>query len=86
MVVLLGSTTGEYFLSLVKVTRKGQITIPKDIRDTLGINEGDYVVVRVEGNRIIIEKPRLPEPGEPVGLDKYRKLIKELEEMRSRWR
>ncbi|WFO74946.1 AbrB/MazE/SpoVT family DNA-binding domain-containing protein [Desulfurococcaceae archaeon MEX13E-LK6-19] len=73
-------------MSLVKVTRKGQITIPKDIRNALGINEGDYVVVRVEGNRIIIEKPRLPEPGEPVGLDKYRELIKELEEMRSRWR
>ena len=73
-------------LSLVKVTRKGQITIPKEIRDALGITEGDYVLVRIEGDRIVIEKPVPPEPGKPIGSDEYRELIRELDEMRSRWR
>ena len=34
-----------------KVTSKGQITIPKAVRDKLGIAEGDEIVFRVEENR-----------------------------------
>ena len=32
-----------------RVTCKGQITIPKIIRDALGVEDGDHVVFRVEG-------------------------------------
>jgi antitoxin PrlF len=39
-----------------KVTSKGQITIPKVVRDALGINEGDEVVFRVEGNRALLAR------------------------------
>lgn len=73
-------------MSLVKVSRKGQITIPKEIRELLGIAEGDYVVVRVEGDKIVIEKPSIPEPGEPIGEELYRELIRELDELREQWR
>ena len=40
----------------VKVTRNSQITIPKDIREKLGIKEGDMVEMRIELGRIVIEK------------------------------
>ncbi|MGH8923824.1 MAG: AbrB/MazE/SpoVT family DNA-binding domain-containing protein [Acidimicrobiia bacterium] len=39
-----------------KVTSKGQITIPKEVRDALGIAEGDEVVFRVEQNRALLAK------------------------------
>lgn len=39
------------------VTRHSQVTIPKDIRKAVGIEEGDKVQMTVvEGNRIVIEK------------------------------
>jgi AbrB family looped-hinge helix DNA binding protein len=39
-----------------KVTSKGQITVPKAVRDALGINEGDEVVFRVEGDRAVMAR------------------------------
>ena len=38
------------------VTSKGQITIPKIVRDELGIREGDRVAFRVlEDGRVVVE-------------------------------
>lgn len=37
-----------------KITTKGQVTIPKTVRDELGLHEGDSVVFRVEGNRAVM--------------------------------
>jgi len=39
-----------------KVTSKGQVTIPKAVRDAMGIKEGDEVVFRVEGNRAVLAR------------------------------
>ena len=39
-----------------KVTSKGQITVPKAVREALGIEAGDEVVFRVEGERAILAK------------------------------
>lgn len=39
----------------VNVLSKGLITIPKKIREEVGMKEGDIAKVRVEGNKIIIE-------------------------------
>ncbi len=70
----------------MKVTRKGQVTIPLAIRRALGIREGDILVVREEGGRVILEKIGLPEPGEPVGREAYEELVRELERVREAWR
>ena len=39
-----------------KVTSKGQVTVPKAVRDALGIEEGDEVVFRVEGNQAVLAR------------------------------
>jgi antitoxin PrlF len=39
-----------------KVTSKGQVTVPKIVRDALGIKDGDEVVFRVEGNRAVLAR------------------------------
>lgn len=39
-----------------RVTSKGQVTVPKAVRDALGIETGDEVVFRVEGNRAVLAR------------------------------
>ena len=39
-----------------KVTSKGQVTVPKAVREALGIEEGDNVVFRVDGNRAVLAR------------------------------
>ena len=39
-----------------KVTSKGQVTLPKAVRDALALQTGDEVVFRVESNRAILAK------------------------------
>ena len=44
-------------MASVTVTRHSQVTIPKEIREAVGITEGDKVQMKVvEGNKIMIEK------------------------------
>ena len=46
--------------TIVRVSRGNMIRIPKAISEAVGISEGDYVVLRVEGNRIVIERVEDP--------------------------
>jgi AbrB family looped-hinge helix DNA binding protein len=39
----------------VRVTSKGQVTIPKQIREKLGVKPGDEVGFREEGQSVILE-------------------------------
>jgi len=49
----------------IKVLQKGKITIPADIRQKLGINEGDYVKLQIIGNRLMLFPPNtVPNPTE----------------------
>ena len=40
------------FVDNAKVMAKGQITIPKDVREALGVSNGDRVTFIVEGNTV----------------------------------
>jgi AbrB family looped-hinge helix DNA binding protein len=40
-----------------KVGERGQVTLPKNLRERIGIHGGDDVVVREEEEKIVIEKP-----------------------------
>jgi antitoxin PrlF len=39
-----------------RVTSKGQVTVPKAVREALGIKKGDAVVFRVEGKRALLAR------------------------------
>ncbi len=67
---------------VVRVTRKFQVTIPKRVREALGIRVGDRLEVDVEGDRIVVRplRPRVEDPveallslvREPVDVDAVR--------------
>jgi len=40
--------------NVVRVGRRGQMVLPKAVREALGLNEGDQLWVEVEGNRVIL--------------------------------
>jgi antitoxin PrlF len=43
-----------------QLSSKGQLTVPKVVREALGLVEGDQVVFRVEGKRALLARtPRL---------------------------
>ncbi len=39
-----------------RLSSKGQLTVPKVVRDALGLAEGDDVVFRVEGTRAVLAR------------------------------
>ena len=44
--------SAKMFIDNAKVMSKGQITIPKDVRDVLGVSSGDRVTFIVEGDNV----------------------------------
>lgn len=44
-----------------RVTVKGQVTIPQEVRERMGLQEGDEVIFITMGHRAVIE--RLPRPS-----------------------
>lgn len=40
-----------------RVGERGQVTIPKAFRERFGIRGGDDVVIRADGDRLVIEPP-----------------------------
>jgi AbrB family looped-hinge helix DNA binding protein len=40
----------------VTLAERGQIVIPKEARDALGLKAGNKLQIRLEGNRLVIEK------------------------------
>ena len=56
------------------VTVKGQVTVPKPIRDRLGLAPGSHVEFEVDGQgRVFLQKAG-PEPAEPPDLDRFERL------------
>lgn len=51
--------------AVVKVTRKYQVTLPREVREELGIRIGDFLRVRVEDDKVILE-PVVPRRRNPV--------------------
>ena len=76
---------------LVQIGKRGQLTLPAEVRRALGLKPGDALVVRVEKGRVVLEpavvlpveiydEARLREFEEAVRLEP-----EEVEEIRRRW-
>lgn len=73
-------------MSVATVTSKGQITIPKVVRDSLELNPGDKVNFFVNDSGEVIFLPAkkeitslkgiVPKPDRPVTLEEMKKIIK----------
>lgn len=73
-------------MSKVRVKRKGQVTLPLELRSKLGIEEGAILEIEAKDGEIVL-KPLLPlEAGQSVGEEEHRRIIEELENLRRRWR
>lgn len=48
----------EKFMDTAKVMSKGQVTIPKRIRDLLNLKNGDYVTFVVNKNEVRIQNSK----------------------------
>lgn len=59
------------------ITSKGQITLPAAARRALGLQEGQKVGIRIEGDSLVIDRPR--------NLDAVRAKIREEAEARGTW-
>jgi antitoxin PrlF len=66
---------------IAKVLKKGQIVIPKEIREKIGITPGDRVEVKVVKSDILISPFREKYTEEAKGVIKGRLSLKELEEL-----
>ncbi len=72
---------------IVKVTRKGQTTIPVQIREQLGIKEGDELAVEAIDQQVIFKRiPRLEDcAGIFAGHTDVVELKKELDKLREEY-
>ena len=64
----------------LKVLGKGMITLPKRWRDEMGIENGDVVKAKKEGNTVVIEAKPQPEPSAPYRVYSDKEIAEFLEE------
>ena len=74
-------------MPISKLTSKGQITIPKEVRKALNLQPSEKVIIVVEGNQAIIQPLRgnlldiggsvkIPEREKPINFKKVRGEVK----------
>ena len=72
---------------VVKVTRRGQTTIPQELREKYGIKEGDDLMIEDIDGRIVIR--RIPKLQDLAGADsdsgEAEEVKKEVEKMREEY-
>ncbi|MBN8998547.1 MAG: AbrB/MazE/SpoVT family DNA-binding domain-containing protein [Rhizobiales bacterium] len=60
----------------MRVSAKGQVTVPKELRDKIGIGEGSEVEFGLDGDVITL---RRASPGSGRGLSRGQRLVKAIE-------
>lgn len=73
-------------MSLVRVKRKGQVTLPVEMRRKMKIDEGSMLEVKEHDDGILLKVAPPIEAGRVVGEKVHREVIDELDELRRRRR
>jgi len=47
---------------IATMTSKGQVTVPREVREKLGLKQGDGLVFEIEGNTITLLTPQADNP------------------------
>lgn len=47
---------------MAKLTSKGQVTVPREVRERLGLKQGDSLVFEIEGSTITLVPPEEDNP------------------------
>ena len=76
-------------MSVIKVLRHGQITLPKELREVLGVKEGDILEAEMKENQVVL-KPKtlidkIPESESELseqGKTKIREALEDYEKKR----
>lgn len=81
------------FTDNARVSSKGQVTIPKDIRDVLGVGDGSYITFVVEDGSVRVVNPavyameelqkKMVGEAERSGLDTEEKVMAFVKQLRS---
>lgn len=71
-----------------KITSKGQITVPREVRQALGVNPGDKIVFEQKGKEVSVRPVRsksvfakyrgIGNPGMPTGRAQILRKVREL--------
>jgi AbrB family looped-hinge helix DNA binding protein len=75
-------TNGELIMPIVKVVRNGQITLPKEFRDALGIDEGQILEAEIKDSRIILKPMAFVERGSVLSSKGKQKVKEALEDIK----
>ena len=68
--------SGFLYESVCVVGERGQITIPKAIRDLENVKAGEEVIVKIEGNKIVVETRMSKKEKEKLMAEGYKKTAK----------
>lgn len=56
-------------MPITKLGQRRQVVIPKKFCEELGLHEGDFVEVALEGGRLVIKPKRLVDPEDTLTAD-----------------
>ena len=69
-------------MPMIKVVRKGQITLPKEFRDALSIDEGQILEAEIKNSRIILKPLAFVERGSVLSSKGKQKVKEALEDIK----
>lgn len=64
-----------------KLTVKGQVTIPKDVRDLLGLRPGEPVAFEREGDKVVVRKGDAKPYDEEASLAEFKDRLQRAREL-----
>lgn len=68
-----------------KIGEKGRVTLPIEIRRTLGVREGDTIIIEARGKEIVLKPKRYVSVKDAAGIAALGKVrIEEIEEAMGR--